>query len=66
MQSSLPTDKQMIAAARMSYHEGGSVEIDDDAYVSRAENNPEQGAYVAAWVWVSDQEALEVSDESLR
>ena len=37
--------------ARASYGKEGEIEIPDDAQVSWAEG----GAYVAAWVWVSDQ-----------
>jgi len=53
----LPTRKQMIAAARSLYQSEGEIEIDDNARVSRAEGNPDNGAFVQAWVWVSDEEA---------
>ncbi len=47
-----PTDKQMIVAARVEYQDDGRVEIDDNAEVSRDDDEPQPGAYVAAWVWV--------------
>jgi len=53
----LPTKKQMIAAARSQYQSEGEIEIDDNAKLSRAEGNPDNGAFVQAWVWVSDEEA---------
>jgi hypothetical protein len=53
----LPTRKQMIVAARSQYESEGEIEIDDNAKVSRAEGNPDVGAFVQAWVWVSDEEA---------
>ena len=52
-----PTRKQMIAAARGQYQTEGEIEIDDNAKLSRAEGNPDDGAFVQAWVWVSDEEA---------
>ena len=43
----------MIEAARDSYEDKGLIEINDNARVSRDNGeNPENGAYVAAWVWV--------------
>ena len=51
------TRKQMIAAARSLYQSEGEIEIDDNAKLSRAEGNPDDGAFVQAWVWVSDEEA---------
>lgn len=42
-----PTDRQMRAAAIATYGEEGSIEIDEGAIVSRAEGNPDEGAYVA-------------------
>lgn len=47
----------MIAAARGQYQTEGEIEIDDNAKLSRAEGNPDDGAFVQAWVWVSDEEA---------
>jgi len=55
----LPTKKQMIAAARSQYESEGEIEIDDNAKLSRAEGNPDDGAFVQAWVWVSDEEACQ-------
>jgi hypothetical protein len=53
----LPKRKQMIAAARSQYESEGEIEIDDNAKLSRAEGNPDDGAFVQAWVLVSDEEA---------
>jgi len=47
----------MIAAARSLYESEGEIEIDDNAKLSRADGNPDDGAFVQAWVWVSDEEA---------
>ena len=47
----------MIAAARSLYQSEGEIEIDDNAKVSKAEGNPDNGAFVQGWVWVSDEEA---------
>lgn len=52
----LPTDEQMIQAARYLFGDEGSIEVDDNAQVSRALGNS-QGAYVQAWVWVDDETA---------
>jgi len=52
-----PTRKQMIAAAQSLYQSEGEIEIDDNAKVSKAEGNPDNGAFVQAWVWVSGEEA---------
>ncbi len=51
-----PTRKEMIAAGRGLY-QSDDIEIDHNAKLSRAEGNPENGAFVQAWVWVSDEEA---------
>lgn len=53
-----PSDEQYVAAAERLYYDGGTIEIDNDARVSRTAGNLEQGAYVLAWVWVEDAEAL--------
>jgi hypothetical protein len=50
-------DKWFQARARELYHEEGEIEIDSDARVSVG---CDDGAYVAAWVWVpSEEEKLE-------
>ena len=49
----------MIETARRIYQEEGSIEIDDNAKVSRGEGNPDKGAYVQAWLWVYDESAKE-------
>ena len=51
-----PTKARMIEQARNDYEREGEIEIDDNAKISRAKGNPECGAYVQAWVWVSDEE----------
>jgi hypothetical protein len=54
-----PDDARYIKAARAQYHKDGEIEIDDGALVSRGDD---PGAYVQAWVWVSDEE-LEDGDD---
>lgn len=54
---SLPSQLQMVAAARKFYQRDGEIEIDDGAKISRSETNEDKGAYVAAWVWVDDADA---------
>lgn len=49
-------DTDYITAARAQYQREGSIEIDDNAVVSRGSD---PGAYVAAWVWVEDPKAQE-------
>lgn len=48
-------------AAKRWKHEEGVLEIDDLAEVSElvaeADDPGDEGAYVAAWLWVSDEEA---------
>ena len=43
-------------AAKAQYEDEGSIEIDDNAAVSRGSDN---GAYVQAWVWVEDDHPSE-------
>ncbi len=50
------TDKQYIEAARRQYEKEGEIEVDETAVVSRGED---EGAYVQAWVWVSNSELEE-------
>jgi hypothetical protein len=51
------TDEEYRAKARDLHHDYGDCEIDDDAIVSRSEDSaPEPGAYVAAWVWVPNDD----------
>ena len=54
---STPTLNQYRNAARQGYHRDGEVEIDQGAKVSKADGNPDHGAYVQAWVWVDDEDA---------
>ena len=51
------TDREYRQAAKDQYGEEGSIEIDDDADVSRNNDPESKGAYVAAWVWVEEPEA---------
>ena len=44
------TDKAFRVAAKRLVHREGTVEVDDDAVVSRGDD--EEGAYVEAWIWV--------------
>ena len=43
------TDEEYRIVAKALFHDGGVIEIDDNAVVSRGGSN---GAYVQAWVWV--------------
>ena len=53
---STQTDDWYIERAHALYHTDGEVEIDArDVKVSRNDDG-ENGAYVAAWVWVPDPE----------
>ena len=55
-----PTDTQMIKAAQAAViSKEGTLEVDDGAVVSRAEDNCDHGAYVAAWLWVDDGDVEE-------
>ncbi|MEZ5846505.1 MAG: hypothetical protein R3C70_07125 [Geminicoccaceae bacterium] len=54
-----PSDDDFRAAARTIYGEEGKIEIDDDAVVSRGDDD---GAYVQAWVWVYSSDAESASD----
>ena len=42
-----------IKTAKDLYHKQGEIEIDNNAAVSKGRD---AGAYVSAWVWVSDEE----------
>ncbi len=52
----MPTDEQYRAKAKELHEREGELEVDDSASVSRGTSDP--GAYVQAWVWVSDEEVL--------
>ena len=45
---------EQIKDARKLYQKDGEIEIDECALQSRADGNPDNGAYVQAWVWVPD------------
>jgi len=47
-----PFEQAVRKKAREIYHEEGTLEIDDNAIVSQSEG----GCYVAAWVWVPDED----------
>ena len=51
-----PTDEQVIEYAQRALTKEGEIEIDDDAKVSRSGANEDRGAYVAAWLWVPDED----------
>ena len=50
--------KKYRKTAKKVYEEDGCIEIDDDAEVSSSED----GAYIAAWVWIGKEEIDESSD----
>lgn len=53
-----PTVEQYRNAAKRLHHVEGETEIDEDARISRpAADEPEDRAYVQAWVWVPIEEA---------
>ena len=59
---SVPTDEQVLAAARRMYEDEGKLEIGEtgcipSVVVSRSDGNESEGAYALAWVWVPDDEA---------
>lgn len=51
------TPAEAIARARATWHDEGTLEIDDDAEESVSVSDG--GAWVAAWVWVPDEEPEE-------
>lgn len=54
----MPTDKQFRGAAIQNYvaMSDGDIDMDQDAVVSQSD----EGAYVAAWIWVSNEAAEEI------
>lgn len=56
------TENAYRRAARRLYEVEGELEVDEDAVVSRADD--EVGAYVQCWVWVYDDELTEEERES--
>lgn len=58
---SIPTNAQLILAAKRLHEEEGELEIDYDAKISRASD--ERGAYVQAWVWVAYDDANQETDQ---
>ena len=64
-----PTNQQLVEYAQAVLAHEGEIEFDDDAAVSRSDDNGHRGAYVAAWVWVEDEACqafftVESDDES--
>jgi hypothetical protein len=57
----MKSDEWFRTRAKELYHEDGEIEVDSDARVSIGDDD---GAYVAAWVWVPLNE--EQSDSSVR
>jgi hypothetical protein len=57
-----PTDEQVVEYARRALAKEGEIEIDDDAKVSRSFDNEDRGAYVAAWLWVPDEDCCAFFD----
>lgn len=51
------SDQAYRELARSQYQDDGSIEIDDDAVVSKSGAD---GAYVQAWVWVADSDECAV------
>lgn len=51
-------DWKFVQAAKRLFTDEGTLEVDDGATVSRNDvKNESDGAYVQAWVWVSNQDA---------
>ena len=50
------SEKAYQAAARRLHHREGTLEIDNDSTVAECSNDTDDGAYVAAWVWVADKD----------
>ena len=46
--------REEVERARAIY-QTDEIEIDDDAKTSQAEDNPDGGKWVAAWVWLPDE-----------
>jgi len=64
--ASTPGDSWCRAQAKKRYHDEGFIEIDDNAPVSRAEDNPDGGAYVQAWVWIENPpQNIDEADEAI-
>ena len=59
-----PTDEQVVEYARRALAKEGEIEIDDDAKVSRNAVNEDHGAYVAAWLWVPDENCRAFFDKA--
>jgi hypothetical protein len=50
------SEKAYRAAAERIHADEGTLEIDDDAKISKSDDPESNGAYVAAWVWVYDDD----------
>lgn len=56
-----PEDDPWVVAAIEGYVEDGVIEVDDKPIVSHSD--PDQGAYVMAWVWVDRNNVTLPEDE---
>lgn len=63
-ESDVQTEQYRMAAKEL-WHKDGEIEVDADAVVSIAEEDPKDGAYVAAWVWVNAEELQQVGDQEV-
>lgn len=56
----MPTDDQFRSVAHERYVCGsdGDIDMDENAVVSQSD----EGAYVAAWIWVSNEAAEEIPE----
>lgn len=60
---SRPTEMQYQKAAHRLFHEDGEIEVDVGAGIPTGTVSPSDdgGAYVLAWVWVPNEEAVKES-----
>jgi len=47
------TNRAYVEAAKLLHHDEGTLEVDDNAAVSRSSDG---GAYIQAWVWVGNED----------
>jgi hypothetical protein len=54
-----PTNQQYVKAAQRLYNKDGECEIDEfDSTLNQVSHGEDLGAYVQAWVWVPEDEAI--------
>jgi hypothetical protein len=58
------TDAQYLDAARARCSDG-VMEVDDNATVSRPDEDGDDGAYVQVWLWISGDDARTPKEASL-